>query len=366
MKRRLTALACCAALLTALTPGPALADVAPPAQVKSLWETGTNFVSRDCGYSVKVPNQTQSLWLFCDSAWYTGWNTSTHTGTLAGFWFGNTAAVGPYTAGQVPTGLTEIPTPTAAIGQPNSRPPASFMPVPTGLKRPDGTTCDLGTGSGYYPASWITGMAQEPSTVSTTNVLISYYDVCVDNTAADPFTEERFGLAEYNPSTNTIVADTKLYTNLSGLPDAQVLGSPIVSGGYLYLFAEANSNITLVRVTATTAAWRSSANYTTVSSALMPSSIPITFHAADFSGVGKGFAIIEESDLGGGYKVWRSSSLTSGWAVSNTGIVPCSNGTGADLCRAFFGHPELSTTSNLLMSYYNPGDMHVDVVAVPW
>jgi hypothetical protein len=49
--------------------------------------------------------------------------------------------------------------------------------------------------------------------------------------------------------------------------------------------------------------------------------------------------------------------------------VPCTDGTehGAEgLCRALIGHPELSTRSRLMISYYDPGNDHVDVAAYPW
>ena len=36
------------------------------------------------------------------------------------------------------------------------------------------------------------------------------------------------------------------------------------------------------------------------------------------------------------------------------------------LCRALIGHPELSTRSRLLISYYDPGNDHVDIAAYPW
>jgi hypothetical protein len=64
--------------------------------------------------------------------------------------------------------------------------------------------------------------------------------------------------------------------------------------------------------------------------------------------------------------VWRSTTLAGGWTATHVGTAPCSGGgSGLDFCRAHIGHPELSTTSNLLMSYYNPADAHVKVMAVP-
>jgi len=36
------------------------------------------------------------------------------------------------------------------------------------------------------------------------------------------------------------------------------------------------------------------------------------------------------------------------------------------LCRAVIGHPELSTRGQLLVSYFDPGNYHVEVSAYPW
>src|SRR5215469_9031418 len=51
---------------------PALADSAPPASVKSNFEsTYGASLSRDCGFSTPLPaNPATSLWLFCDTAIY--------------------------------------------------------------------------------------------------------------------------------------------------------------------------------------------------------------------------------------------------------------------------------------------------------
>jgi len=36
------------------------------------------------------------------------------------------------------------------------------------------------------------------------------------------------------------------------------------------------------------------------------------------------------------------------------------------LCRALIGHPELSTRSQVLISYFNPGNDRVDLSAFSW
>lgn len=376
LSRRLACLAAATALATAPLVTAAEADVPPPAKVLSLWETSApgNVVSRDCGFSTRVPGASgQSLWLFCDSSW---------SGTSSGFWLGATAAIGPYTPGQVPTGLTEIPTPTAAINAPSSRPPSGFLPVPTGLVLPDGSACSV-PGSAYS-ASWISGAAPQPSGADPSKVLITYADVCAHSGGLPA---QRYGLVEYSPSTNTLSGQRQIFTSTTELPFQQTLGSPIFSGGYLYLIGYRcdssvfgscdGGRVVLARVGATPTAWRSAAGYRwwngtgwtadhNAAQSILPGARPMAVHAENFGGLGKGFAIVEQVDIAGNFRIWRSSSLTGGWSVTRTGTAPCGDQQGLDLCRAYFGHPELSTTSNLLMSYYDPTNDHVNVMAVPW
>src|SRR5689334_6296255 len=119
-RRLLTAFAVPTAL-TALVAfaSPARADVPPPSLLLSHFETDIpgNTINRDAGWSAPVPGATgNSLWLFGDSGW------------TGGFWYGTTAAIGPATRGQVPTGLTEILTPPLASPRPSSRGPSGLLP----------------------------------------------------------------------------------------------------------------------------------------------------------------------------------------------------------------------------------------------
>lgn len=377
LSRRPAALAAATALLSApVITAAAQADVPPPAKVLSLYETSApgNSVSRDCGFSTRVPNTTnQALWLFCDSTW---------NGTSSGFWLGATAAVGPFTAGQVPTGLTEIPTPPAAVNAPSTRPPSGFLPVPSGIVLPDGSPCQVPGQS--YPASWITGVARQPTGADPNKVLITYSDVCVHS---GTITTERYGVVEYTPSSNTLSGQTQVFSSTTELPFQKVLGSPVFSGGYLYLIGYkctspgtatcVEGQVTLARVEATPSRWRSHSNYRWWDGAgwnadhlaakpILPGGRPLAAHLENFGALGKGFVIVEQVDLTGRFRVWRSSSLTGGWSVTREGTAPCGDQAGLDLCRAYFGHPALSTASNLLMSYYDPANDHVNVMAVPW
>jgi hypothetical protein len=371
---RRAALAAVLALL--ISPAVAAADVAPPAKVTSNFENywGVS-LNRDCGFSQPLTGN-QSFWLFCDTAW-TDFNGS-H------FITGSTAAVGPYTAGLVPTTLNELPTPPAAPpAQPYYGGPAQFLPVPTGLLNPAGQPCTANTTQ--YPASWITGLTRVPA---SSTLLITYSDLCVTQTAT-PFFTQRYGIAEYNPTTNTFLARTTvLSTPGAQLPAAQILGSPVFSGGFLYLYgAECTSGFAGVcatgstyaaRVPANSQSWRSSTAYLWYTNTqgglsddpadarnVIPSA-PAAVSVHDFSAVGRGFDAIVQKDLAGGFEVWQASTPAGPWTRRSTGTVPCSGGAGNDLCRALTGHPGLSTTSQLMISYFNPASSHVEAAAFPW
>jgi hypothetical protein len=79
--------------------------------------------------------------------------------------------------------------------------------------------------------------------------------------------------------------------------------------------------------------------------------------------------MVEQTSLAGGFQAWQAASPAGPWRRILTGQVPCRKGAQhgtQDLCRAIIGHPELSTRGRLLVSYFNPGDSHVDVSAYAW
>ena len=79
--------------------------------------------------------------------------------------------------------------------------------------------------------------------------------------------------------------------------------------------------------------------------------------------------MIEQTSAGGDFSLWQAAAPTGPWRQTGTGRVPCTAGQrtqAVDLCRALIGHPELSTPNELLISFFNPGDSHVEVVAYPW
>jgi hypothetical protein len=375
-----------AAACEARAPGPVPVPV--PVRVLSNYERATgNTVPRDCGYSSPLPGKPGwSLWLFCDTAVASARGKNIEHLILGT----DTAAAGPYRAGQVPSRLSELPTPPAPQILPSAGAPQPFLSAPQGLLLPDGTLpC---TGPGAYSASWISGVTRIPPAGASANLLISYDDYCVSGNAGS-LTAEGFGLVEYDPASNLLSPPARVFSSAAGsqLPPQQVLGSPVFAGdGYLYLFGFCHASappagcgggrVFLARTVAQPAYWQDplTYNYWTGSGwspyqgaagTLIPAGRPLGVSVGDYSADGHGLVMVEQTSLAGGFQVWRARSPAGPWRLIRTGQVPCSKGAqrGTEgLCRAVIGHPELSTRSQLLISYFDPGNSHVDVSAYPW
>ena len=109
----------------------------------------------------------------------------------------DTAAAGPYRAGYPPARLSEIPTPPTPLTLPGAGAPQPFLPGPQRLLLPGSTLPCAGPGA--YPASWISGVAREPTApeihTGAASLLISYDNYCVTGNA-DELAAEGFGLIE--------------------------------------------------------------------------------------------------------------------------------------------------------------------------
>lgn len=384
------------AVLTGASAITALADNSPPSQVLSNFENhyAANLV-RDCGYSQPLPaNPASSLWLFCDTDTY-GFNSQGQW-QLTGIINGSTAAAGPATRGEVPTDISELTSPGSGVPAiPNNDGPAQFLPTPSGLLTSTGLPCD--SADNAYAASWISGVTQDAARSS--DVLISYDNFCVPIGAGNPLAEG-FGLAEYDPATNTLDSQATVFTSTSGLPQQELLGSPVFSGGYLYLFAShcadiydatciasSGNAVYLARVSASSSAWEQAGGYQwragsawtgTAGSAtsVISGATPLAVNVASFAAVGQGLVMVEETNVVGAFTVYEASGPAGTWSEKTSGTVPCTT-EGNSFCRAIIGHPELSTTSQLLVSYFNPAatpyynpsagaEGHVMVAAFPW
>ena len=371
---------------------------APPTPRPAPWLVRSDYqrvtgqaVRRDCGYSSPLPGRPGwSLWLFCDTV-----VTSADGRAIDRLILGtDTAAEGPDQPGLPPGWLTEVPTPPARPTPP-TRPalsaaaaPQPFLPAPDGLELPGSLLPCAGAGS--YPAAWISGVTAAPPAAG--RLLIAYDDYCVTGSADAP-AAERFGLVEYDPAVNVLGPVTPVFRSGFGLPlpPQQVLGSPVVSDdGYLYLFGFCQAapppagcgtgRVFLARTVDAPADWGNPFAYqywtgdgwsaqASAAGSLIPAGQPLGLSVGDYAADGHGLVMIEQTTLAGGFQAWQARSPAGPWRRLLAARVPCTPGAdpGAEgLCRALIGHPELSTPSDLLISYYDPGNGQVSVAAYPW
>lgn len=323
-----------AALAAALTGcGTTAAAASSPAvtQVTSAWERPGYSLDRDCGYTVPV-SKTRDLWIFCDTAEY-------GPPGLIGFIPGSTAAAGTYKPGQLSPVLSDLPSGSPALFIP---PPVGEPPVPGG-----------------YMGNWPSGAALIPG---TGKVLIPYGEYAVSGGAMLP---AGWGIAVWS-----VAAGVAADRSVPGIPAG--LGSPVFSGGYLYLYlaacassaygACAAGTITVARVpagsylTASAYRWLAAGGVWSASRSAAVSVIgvakPLAVNVARL--VSGGFVLVEQTDIAGGYRVWLASAVTGRWSLAVSGTLPCTDVNGG-LCRAVNVHPELSAAGSLALSWFDPG-----------
>jgi hypothetical protein len=373
-------------VLIAVPRRPPPATLAPTPLLSRSELAGGETIARDGGYSAPLPAAPgRSLWLFGDTPVYVR-----HTGSggragwaLGRFITGSTAAVGSVAtgaSGPVPGPLSEVGTPAAGPaaaarrGTPGAGgAPAPFLAAPAGLVTADGLPCGFG---GSYAASWISGVTRVPS---TPDLLITFNDYCVLR-GSGGFLHEGFGLAEYDPATQTLSDDVTVLAGagLGTAASAAPFGSPVFSGGYLYLFAptctaprsgRCAGTVVQARVPASPAAWADPFRYqwwagggprpwtsdAAAAVSIIPGSKPSGVSVADFAASGRRFVLVEQTNIAGAFTVRESSSPGGPWNEVMTGRVPCRPGAGyANFCRAIIGHPEFSTRTQLVLSYFDP------------
>jgi len=355
-------------LLVAVPKTPA--TLRPTPVLSSLERSGQVSLAGDCGYSSPLPSDpARSLWLFCDTPVYV---RKTDRGgrsswSLQRFIEGSTAGVSsPGPAGRAPGELSEVATP-GDPGRPATRAGAAaapFLAQPAGLVMPGGLPCGL---DGSYAASWVSGVTRVPS---APDLLITFNSYCVLS-GTGGFVREGFGLAEYDPATGTLSDDVTVFAGAE-------LGTPVFSGRYLYLYGpmctgrkagRCTGTIIEARVPASPAAWGNPRSYrwlaggpagtwasdpgaaTGVIAGPSPSGVSV----ASFAAVGRGYVLVEQTNIGGAFTVYGSASPVGPWKRVTSGRVPCRAAAGyANFCRAIIGHPELSTPRQLVLSYFNP------------
>ncbi|HEY3702162.1 MAG TPA: hypothetical protein VGL32_07890 [Acidimicrobiales bacterium] len=281
---------------------------------------------------------------------------------MTGFITGSTAAEGPYRAGQIPSSLEEVPSAGNPLTLSPSNPPAMYIPSPTDVYLPDGSGNRCTFASGQYPARWASGAALIPN---TDDVLITYGDVCI--TGFGSIRAEGWGFLEYNWKTNAIDVgpDDVFPPARSGaaLPPDLVLGSPVISNGQVSLFSFVCTSLYVscnaghvyaATLPDTTSALQSQSSYhvrqaaTDASTTWQPMGIAVNSYP------NAPMRMVETNAITGAYDVLTAKTATGPWHLETTGIVPNCLNVLSGFCRALVGQPELSTPSQLVITYYDP------------
>jgi len=385
------------------------APLAPALVLSGAERGGSVSLARDCGYSAPLPaDPRRSLWLFCDTPVYVRGQTASGrvTWALRRFIPGATVAEGRAVVGsspslRVPGQLSEVGTPLAAGAAPGGVPPAGDAPAPGhalapfllppgGLVTSTGRPC--GSDGSSYPASWVSGVTRVPA---SPELLIAFNNYCVQS-GAGGYLPEGFGLAEYDPATRTLSNHALVFSgmNLVVGAAAKLLGSPVFSGRYLYLFGPtctavahggcATGTLFEARVPATPRAWSDPLNYRwqgsdvpgswtpdpVAATSIITGATPSAVSVADMPAAGRQFILVEQTDIGGDFSVYESPAPAGTWHPVMSGRVPCRTGAGLlSFCRAIIVHPELSTPTQLVLSYFDPGagpGGHVMVAGFDW
>ncbi len=226
-------------------------------------------------------------------------------------------------------------------------------------------------------------------------LLISFNDYCVLGPSGGGFLLEGFGVAEYDPAAGTVTNDATVFYGTHGSPGAAPgpLGSPVVAGGYLYLFGPACSvpahgqcagTLLEARVAASPQAWSNPLSYqwraagppgswtsdAAAATAVIPGRRPEALNVASFDAGGGRLVLVEQTSIKGRFTVYQAPAPDGTWSKILSGRVTCGVGAGyANFCRALIPHPELSTPTQLVLSYFDPAtapDGHVMVQGFTW
>ena len=337
--------------------------------VRSSYESATRNIYRDIGISVVLPDGHE-LWIFGDT------NVLQHTAkgwTSMHFIDGSSAIEAHYTRGEVPHG-GEYPTGT----------PGQFVPSPTHVYLPDGSgrPCVKGISDAAFPARWPTGAAVMPN--NTSDVLITYAVVCVYHPPGAPQSQnEGWGYVLYNWRRKRFdhgpVDVFKPRTDGAAFPSAGEFGSPVFENGQLTLFSSScvsqylgcsGGQVSAVTMAPTTAALDNPSSYASYSLQQLSTDgsapwAPLSISVGQYP---TGLRLIEWTTIGGTYAIFSTSSITTPWHLDQTGTLPNCETRTTTFCFALEGHPELSTPTQIFISYVDPNiapSGHVVISAVP-
>ena len=332
--------------------------------IRSSYETSTRLLSRDIGVSVALPDG-HDLWLFGDTSFYTVNAAGAWANT--GFVDGSTALEGRYARGEVPHGA-EVP----------NRSPRRFIPVPKNVYLPDGSRrpCVKSTGNAAFAARWPTGAAVLAS--NTSEVLVTYAEVCVTVPSVNVprARAEGWGYMLYNWRVRRIALGPIDVFRPHGIGDAidpsHVFGWPIYVNGQLTMFS---SSCTAQYIdcgggqvwSVTPAKLGDPASYhpTPMTTDGNTPWTPLSISVGQYS---TGLRMIETTSIGGDYLLLGASKLGAPWHLLQSGTLPDCAPTKVGYCHGVEGHPELSTSTDIFISYHDPNSGpggHMVISALP-
>jgi hypothetical protein len=332
-------------------------------------ESSTFAVSRDDAQSVALLNG-QDLWVFGDTLEL----SNDGTWVPSAFIIGSSAAEGPYSVGQAPTALNEV-----LVGHPLSAAnlPYTFIPSPRDVFMPEGTgrSCNQANGR-VFQARWATSLALMPD---QSNVLVTCVEVCA--MPANQYVDEGWGFMEFNWKTNRI---TRRPFDVfppakagSALAPASIYYSPVISGGKVTLFSFGCTY--LESTCSSVGAWETMVGHTLpanktrsayvtqlVTTAPSTQWEPQAVSVASYPGAG--LRLVEQTSGEGGFAVFSAPTAIGPWSEVVSGTLPDCQSTTHGSCYAFVGHPELSSSSQIVISYLDPNNGpagHLVAAAVP-
>ncbi len=344
-------------------------------EVAASQETSTGAIlQRDAGISVALPNG-RDLWIFGDTSSF-----SANTSASNAFIGGSTAASGRYIPGKSLSVLKDIE-PAGSRSSSSTSAPSQFIPTPSDTYMPDGSgrACTPANGA-VYTARWPTGAALLND---NGQVLVTYSDVCV--TSATSFTVEGWGWMIFaGKGSKAEIGPIDVFPPApsgASLPDSRDYQSPLVSNQQVTLFTSTCTALFIAcsagNVTATTLS-------DTPQSMGLPSSyaggpavtVPNTQWAPVNISVGsypEGLRLVEQTSIGGTFVVFSSASPSGPWNPVASGTLPGCSTTPRGFCYAFVGHPELGSSTSLVLSYFKPdsaqnanvGHIYLAAVATP-
>jgi hypothetical protein len=310
-------------------------------------ESGTTSWGRDGGMTVPLPNG-RDLWLFGDTPryqWVGGhWK-------LNAFIYGSSAGLVPYTRGHAPgKAFNEI---VVGHSTKSSNQPHQFLPTPK-LYMPNGSgkACNTKNGGPTTGADrWATGGVLLPD---KRHVLIPYLGVCV--ISASNYRVEAWGFVLYDWRTNKFSSGPYDVFPASkkgtAVPLYAQFRSPVIDGGKVAFFSAYGTKMYTTSVSPSISALRNQSSYKPKEVAGLKASV--VWSIVSKSKTQNHLTMYQMKNTKGQYTLLKAPKPSGPWTKLGSGTLPrCSNA--PSKCNSFALHPELSTSSKMLVSYYLPG-----------